>query len=528
MKIQDTNKNDSSNNEWRALNDVVRHLTSDAPILTQQVFQTQQLESLAQKYEVPIEGSPLVERVICHIFDKIEEKIANSTDGGVLEDDKEYLPPFVSELVSQKTEMLQTIVEGTALPLKVLEAMNVLVDWSRMRDLYAVGKVLSSITGIDISHIKISNFRTSQDMERALFECFESYKPLLQQEIKSLNLTNYDLEILTEKVGELHQLAVLRLKNNELVSMPKNLMGLSHLVTLDLPNNSLRTLPDEFSHLIALQYLNISGNRMSVLPPCVFHMHALEKLYASRNSIQEISADIGNMTNLEKLKLRKNQIRTIPPEIGNLTNLKVLRLDNNQIAHFPLELCNLPLLEKLSLQDNYLEFLPAEIGNLHALTLLTLGDNRLTKLPSEIGLLINLQTLQLENTKRFPAAFVTNVTKALVTRERGNVRVFKKLETGHHNFLTEFPTQVCRLQSLEKVHLGNNYITRLPIGPLITLIENDGLNSTQIHLGGNPVTATESYKLGKQLFEAARNHALNAPTFVEEEDAPPATRARTE
>lgn len=242
-----------------------------------------------------------------------------------------------------------------------------------------------------------------------------------------LDLSDYQLAVLPESLGQLTQLQSLHLSDNQLTVLPDWLGQLSELRTLNLSNNQLAVLPEWLGHLSQLQMLNLASNRLTVLPEWPGQLSLLQSLDLANNQMTVLPEWVGQLTQLQSLFLSTNRLIALPESLCELTQLQSLFLSDNQFAVLPEWLGKLSQLRTLSLSDNQLAVLPESLGQLKQLQSLYLSDNQLTVLPECLGRLTQLQTLELFN-----------------------------------NELTTLPQSLCELTQLESLYLSCYQLTALP------------------------------------------------------------------
>ena len=236
---------------------------------------------------------------------------------------------------------------------------------------------------------------------------------------------------LPESLWELTQLQVLNLAFNQLTAVPKSISQLSRLHTLDISYNQLTAIPDIIGRLYKLQALDISQNHLSVVPE-----------------------SIRQLTQLQKLRIYLDNLTTLPSWLGEYSQLKDLGISGFQVTTLPESLANLTKLEGLYIANTKIKELPQWIGDFELLVELEIGGNLLSKLPETIGYLFNLERLGLgfENMGN-PLGEIPGCLKTL-----------KNLKTlvANNCDLFSLPDWLGRHSKLERIYLGNNYITNLP------------------------------------------------------------------
>ena len=232
---------------------------------------------------------------------------------------------------------------------------------------------------------------------------------IVNNRIRTLNLTGLGLTYLDSSIGDLNFLYTLYLGGNRFESLPaaslKRLTLLSHisfeggpldslsgaitelsdLWSLTLSGTGLKTLPASMANMSSLHELYLDNCGLGSIPAVVYALPSLTLLNVGNNSISEISPLIGNLTNLEKIWINDNRIATLPEEIGDLENLKNLWAYRNLITTCPQTIGQLgETLEILVFESNQLTTLPQSVVNLTAITVLEIGGNKLCTLPAEV------------------------------------------------------------------------------------------------------------------------------------------------
>ena len=208
-----------------------------------------------------------------------------------------------------------------------------------------------------------------------------------------------------------NQERILNLSHRDLKVIPAELSKLSSLHTLLLNNNQIIMPPEEVSHLWNLEYLSLENNQLTLLP--------------------SVFSSLRN--NLQFLNLSDNPFTHFPPVVCKLMNLRSLWLDRIGLTGFPSKVCCLTKLERLSLVGNSISEIGEELGNLVNLRWLSLAKNKLTRLSGGNG------------------------------KDCVHFTKLEKLEilVLQDNQLTEYPMELCSLQSLAYVNLRRNRIFSL-------------------------------------------------------------------
>ncbi|CVI70446.1 Internalin-A precursor [Clostridiales bacterium CHKCI001] len=244
---------------------------------------------------------------------------------------------------------------------------------------------------------------------------------------------------------------------------------LVYLKTLDLSNTNIEELPESIGELTDLERLDLSNTNIEELPESIGELTNLERLYLGYTNIEELPKWMGELRNLESLDLRYTNIEELPESIGKLTNLKSLDLSGTNIEELPKWMGELRNLESLDLRDINMEKLPEWIGKLTNLKSLDLSDANIEELPESIGKLTNLKSLDLSDTK------IEKLSESI-----GKLTNLERLYLSSTK-IEELPESIGKLTNLERLDLGNTNIGELPesIGKLANLERLD-LSGTKI------------------------------------------------
>ncbi|CAL1270712.1 unnamed protein product [Larinioides sclopetarius] len=269
---------------------------------------------------------------------------------------------------------------------------------------------------------------------------------LTAEETKELSVSIDSSE--DDKWWDYVDLTKLVLASNTLRSVSPNISNYKRLNVLDLHDNCLSDLPSSLGELTCLTKLNISRNQFELLPDSIFSLKSLKSLQAQYNKLRCLNDDIGNLSFLEELDLSFNNLKKLPHCIGFLSRVTMLNLSNNELAQLPVEMGDLMALKHLDLSKNKLKSLPALVEMLHHLEQLYIQHNNITELP----LLTNCKSL-----KEIHAGF--NSIEVLSTEFVETISNIKLLDL-RDNKISEIPDNICSLQSLERLDVSNNALSR--------------------------------------------------------------------
>jgi internalin A len=180
--------------------------------------------------------------------------------------------------------------------------------------------------------------------------------------LERLDLSNNQLNEITNSISRLQNLSELGLNDNQLSEIPDSISLLQNLSELGLNDNQLRELPDSISLLQNLSELYLSSNQLSELPDSIYRLQNLSYLDLSSNQLSELPDSISLLQNLSQLGLNDNQLSELPDSITRLQNLSYLDLSNNQLSELPDSITRLQNLSELDLSDNPLVNPPLEIA----------------------------------------------------------------------------------------------------------------------------------------------------------------------
>ena len=138
---------------------------------------------------------------------------------------------------------------------------------------------------------------------------------------------------------------------------PANIKRITQIKFLDLSDLELEMLPPEIGRFTQLKKLELNGNKLSFLPSEIGNLTRLKWLDLKGNKLTSLPPQIGNLTRLKQLFLDDNQLTSLPSKFGNLTRLTYLNLCGNQLTSLPFKISNLTRLTRLYLHGNPLMFI---------------------------------------------------------------------------------------------------------------------------------------------------------------------------
>ena len=226
--------------------------------------------------------------------------------------------------------------------------------------------------------------------------------------IKSLNLTNNQLDRIPASIRKCKNLRSLNLEGNHIRHIPRWLLELDSLEDINLNFNQLKLRKSDIRRLAKVQQLLIAGNNIERLPSNIVKLrcesinlaknklHALPKSFAQlnqmkslifyENEFEEIPEALAGFKDLKHLDFYKNQISEIPDFVGTMENLEQLYVSYNKIEKIPDTLRHLRRLKHLYIHHNELHFLPEWLAEMDSIERLGVGFNHLLVLPDLSGM----------------------------------------------------------------------------------------------------------------------------------------------
>ncbi|KAM1413476.1 hypothetical protein ACFXTO_026068 [Malus domestica] len=226
--------------------------------------------------------------------------------------------------------------------------------------------------------------------------------------------------------------------------IPSALTMLSSLEYLDLDGNPITSLPESMNNLVKLQTLKVSGCRnLTILPelPC-----SLTSLTLACCNISEIPSALTMLSSLEKLDLSCNPITSLPESMNNLVKLQTLKVSGCRNLTILPELPH--SLTSLTLACCNISEIPSALTMLSSLEKLDLSYNPITSLPESMNNLVKLQTLKVSGCRNL--TILPELPRSLTSLTLACCNI------------SEIPSALTMLSSLEYLDLDGNLITSLP------------------------------------------------------------------
>ena len=176
---------------------------------------------------------------------------------------------------------------------------------------------------------------TNLNLQMGLSELPESIYHL--HALKNLNLSNNNLERLSDKLRQLSQLQNVNLSHNRLNQLPENIYQLSKLQNLDVSFNAITEIPNNLDRLQNLTNLNLSHNNVSNVPQCFSQCRALTHLDLSSNKFSTLPESLTQISQLKELNLCENNIASLP-DVSQWKEIHRLDLRNNKFTEWSKDL----------------------------------------------------------------------------------------------------------------------------------------------------------------------------------------------
>ncbi|KAF4528882.1 hypothetical protein B566_EDAN017374 [Ephemera danica] len=149
------------------------------------------------------------------------------------------------------------------------------------------------------------------------------------QETQELYLRWNFISILPDWLSQsLRHLTNLYLSHNFLMHFPTPLCHLKRLEVLHLDNNCMLVVSDCIGNLHELVELNLSNNQITTLPSGLI-------LLATDNQLRCVPEEVSQCRTLEQLALDRNVLWQLPRGLVRLPRLQYLGLSTNKICHLP-------------------------------------------------------------------------------------------------------------------------------------------------------------------------------------------------
>jgi len=366
------------------------------------------------------------------------------------------LPEWLGELRGLEVLHVQGVAIEAGYPLEALLAsLRALTGLKRLillccSMLTALLASLRALTGLE--HLDLARCTQLKEVPTWVMGLYKLKVPFMEVCLCVIGASGSDsgeMEVVTHvRVDKVDLLA-----HTRLMTLPEALRGLTAMRELWVASIELETLTEWLGKLRGLKVLRVGGNSKHPCP------------------LQALPASLGVLTGLTTLDLRYcNAVTALLASLGEIIRLWTMNLENcRALTALPESLGALTGLSTLDLgYCQKLSALPALIGDLKGLTMLILGSctsltvlpmsfgvlTGLTALPASLGVLMGLTTLDL----RFCTA-LTAVPESL-----GALTGLTTLNLLGCKALTALPESIGVLMGLETLNLKEcSALTALPV-----------------------------------------------------------------
>lgn len=269
--------------------------------------------------------------------------------------------------------------------------------------------------------------------------------------IKNLDLSTGDLQILPPSIYNLTQLETLVMTYNKISVIDPRISNLKNLKNFSFYHNELVSLPEELTQCSQLEYIYLDYNRsLGNLPQSIGALEHLKDLTANQCNLQSIPPSLSLCYDLRMLQLAHNKLVRLAVDFSGLKKIVNLQLNDNKLSDLPRSVFQLPMLDQLNLSNNQLTSLPNSIFGMTNLTRLSIYSNQINYLPEDIGELPNLEQI----------SAYANQLKSLPS-SLGKLKKLSSLYVGD-NQLTELPESFVGLEGLMALEIQKNPLTKFP------------------------------------------------------------------
>lgn len=175
--------------------------------------------------------------------------------------------------------------------------------------------------------------------------------------LQHLTLSENHLKRLPDSLVMLKNLQMILLRDNKGLdahSTFKILKQIPYLRTVSLSNVDIEYLPKDVNEMDSLVLLNLSANpRIKIKDVVSFLANntSLALLYLDKNKLQSLPNNIYKLKQIKGLYLSNNAFKSFPKALLKMTHLVALDLGNNPIKRLPESIKNLEKLETLYLYN---------------------------------------------------------------------------------------------------------------------------------------------------------------------------------
>lgn len=161
------------------------------------------------------------------------------------------------------------------------------------------------------------------------------FKTVTSLPLEFINLQNNDLEKLSPEIEGLKSLNSINLSGNRLQAAENYaiLRNLPKLKSLWITNNQLNQLPPEIGQLSSLRNLYMEHNELTTLPDSLADLEKVWILHAGHNKFKELPIVFTKMPSLLLLHINNNNIASVPEEYAtDKYSLMGLIMDHHSLS----------------------------------------------------------------------------------------------------------------------------------------------------------------------------------------------------
>lgn len=147
-----------------------------------------------------------------------------------------------------------------------------------------------------------------------LSQTYKDDSLIVQAIIDLNNLTNVVVEDVSDSLNG--RIGGIDLTNLNISILPENIGNLTYLGEIDIYGHQLKELPNSFWNITSLVELAIEHGKLEVIPDEIENLSNLEVLYLDSNNLSTLPMTIINLSKIEKnLDVRYNHLCNLPEEI---------------------------------------------------------------------------------------------------------------------------------------------------------------------------------------------------------------------
>ncbi|CAL6040390.1 leucine-rich_repeat domain-containing protein [Hexamita inflata] len=236
-----------------------------------------------------------------------------------------------------------------------------------------------NITHLDLSHNKLTNINTCQQMKELVrvnlqhnkIKCIDALKS--NTKIKELFINNNLIQSI-QALDENLNLEFLDASCNKICRID-SLKNLQQLEYLFLNNNNINNI-SSLEDLIQIKHLEISNNILNDISS-IKYMTDITILALNNNKITSIEA-LGTLVNIETLYLHCNKIKTIS-SLNTLKHVTNIQIQNNKIKDISV-IQELPILQGFNASSNKIKDV-STLQNCLNIQVVNLENNLISQIP---------------------------------------------------------------------------------------------------------------------------------------------------